>query len=317
MNVRFWGVRGSLPTPLDMRSLEEKLVQAVLRAREARLEDGEQVRRFVAGLPLALRGTYGGHTSCVQVTSGQDEVILDAGSGLYRLGQWWEGQDPAQRPQVHHIFLSHLHWDHTLGLPLFAPLGYPGHQVVVYGAHPGFESHLQAQHAPPNFPVPLMAFKGECMFRTVAPGRSVQVGALRVDCMELPHPGRSFAYRVSDGRSSLVYATDAEYGDLAPEAVGRYVDFFQGADVLVVDAQYDLHESLGTKRDWGHSSAMVGARLALAANVHWLVLFHHDPSSTDEAIAQMEAQVQAYLDAEGASSRCRAVAAYEGLEIAL
>lgn len=317
MNVRFWGVRGSLPTPVDGKALEEKLVQVVLRAKGARLDEVEQARRFVAELPLALRGTYGGHTSCVQVTSGQGEVILDAGSGLYRLGRWWEEQDPAERSKVHHVFLSHLHWDHTLGLPLFAPLGYADHQVVVYGAHPGFERHLQAQHAPPNFPIPLTALQGKCVFRAIAPGRPVQLGVLQVDCTELPHPGRSFAYRVSDGRSCFVYATDAEYGDLAPEAMEQLAEFFQGADVLVVDAQYDLHESLGAKREWGHSSALTGARLALAANVRWLVLFHHDPSSTDEAIARMEDQVQAYLDAHGASSRCRAVAAYEGLEIVL
>ncbi|MBC7223057.1 MAG: MBL fold metallo-hydrolase [Anaerolineae bacterium] len=297
--------------------MEDRLFRALQQAQGVPLEDAEQVRRFVANLPLAQRGTYGGHTSCVQVSSDRDEVILDAGSGLYRLGRQWEAQDPASRPQEHHIFLTHLHLDHTLGLPHFAPLGHPGHRVVLYGAHPGFEGYLQAQHAPPSFPIPLSAFQGEVAFRTMVPGRAARVGTLEVDCMELPHPGRSFALRVRDGRSCLVYATDAEYGEFVPEAVGRYVDFFQGADVLVVDAQYDLTESLGAKRDWGHSSALVGARLALAANVRWLVLFHHDPASSDEAIAKMEAQVQAYVDAQGGAAPCRVVAAYEGLEIAL
>lgn len=317
MKARFWGVRGSLPTPIGLHSLEDKLVQALQGASRVPLDDPAQVRSYVASLPLHLRGTFGGHTSCVQVTSARDSLILDAGSGLFRLGEWWARQDERERPRAHHIFLSHLHWDHTIGLPHYAPLFRADNRLVVYGAHPDFEGQLLAQHAPPNFPLPLSAFPASVSFQHMVPGVPVEVGCLRVTCMELPHPGRSFAFRVEDGQSALVYATDAEYRDLSPETTRDYVAFFQGAGVLIMDAQYDSQESLEKKRDWGHSSPLAGAALCIAAGVSRLILFHHDPSSSDEAIAAMEVQVQEYLDREPSPLRCRATAAYEDLEIDL
>jgi len=317
MKVRFWGVRGSLPTPISSRALEDKLVRVLQGAKDIPLDDPERVRQYLAALPVRLRGTYGGDTSCVQVTSGGDGVILDAGTGIFRLGEAWAWQDESVCPRVHHIFLTHLHWDHTVGLPFFAPLLHADNQVIIYGAHPGFEEQLLAQHSPPNFPVPLLDLRGSISFRSIAPGEPVTIGGLRIDCMELPHPGRSFAFRVEDGESAVVYATDAEYRDLSPEAVGKYVSFFQGADALIVDAQYDVQEGLGEKRDWGHSSPLAGARLCVAANVGLLVLFHHDPSSSDDEIADMEARIQTFLDQHVSSSCCRAVAAHEDLEICL
>ena len=120
-SVRFWGTRGSLPVALTAAGLHAKLREVLRAARGRPLDSDADIERFLAGLPFALAGTYGGHSSCVQIQGdGADYLVCDMGSGLRPFGQAAMAQR-AGKAQTFHVFMSHLHWDHIMGLPFFVP----------------------------------------------------------------------------------------------------------------------------------------------------------------------------------------------------
>ena len=146
--VRFWGTRGSLPVALTAADVCQKLLATLRAARGQPLADERDLEALLAKLPFAVSGTYGGHSSCVQIeTASADHFVCDMGSGLRPFGQ----AATARRgggAQTFHIFMSHLHWDHIMGLPFFLPAFIPGNRVVIYGSHPHLESALRRQQEP-------------------------------------------------------------------------------------------------------------------------------------------------------------------------
>lgn len=140
--VRFWGTRGSLPVALTAATLQSKL-RAVLRSAGGRTLDSDaDIDGYLASLPFAIAGTYGGHSACVQIDGGgADYFICDMGSGLRPFGQTAMAQRAGQA-QTFHIFMSHLHWDHIMGLPFFVPAFIPGNRVVIYASHAELEPAL-------------------------------------------------------------------------------------------------------------------------------------------------------------------------------
>jgi phosphoribosyl 1,2-cyclic phosphodiesterase len=277
MKIRFWGVRGSLPAPLSADTLSAKMA-------------GQHGPEAVRSLPPVV----GGNTACVSVQVDDLQLILDGGSGLCALGaDLMRGAFGAGEGRAH-LFLSHTHWDHIQGIPFFAPLFVKGNQLDIYGGHAGLRDRLAIQQRPEFFPVPLDALPVTLAFHELADREVVDLGRLRVLHRSLPHPGGSFAYRVETIGSTLVYATDGEYTHRfdtddaeAPHLYGvdveSYVSFFRGADTLIFDAMYGLHESI-VKAEWGHSTALIGVDLAARAGVKRLVLFHHDRNASDESI---------------------------------
>ncbi len=270
MQVRFWGVRGSIAS---------------------------------AGQRTAQ---VGGNTSCVEVRAGGELIILDAGTGLRPLGE------ALPAPLSAHLFLSHLHWDHIQGFPFFGPAYAPGNRLTLYAPErcaPGGDvrAALAAQMRAPHFPVGLEVMRAELAFAAVAAGAVVRVGDAVVRAAAAKHPNGCLAYRIdADGRS-VVYATDTEH-DASGRVDAELVDLARGADLLVYDAQYTSDE-YAARRGWGHSTAEEGARLAEAAGVGQLVLYHHDPAHDDWQIARIEAATRGRFPST--------VAAREGLTLTL
>ncbi|HEX6835683.1 MAG TPA: MBL fold metallo-hydrolase, partial [Polyangia bacterium] len=166
---------------------------------------------------------------------------------------------------------------------------------------------LAAQMRAPHFPVGLEVMRAELSFAPVAAGAVIRIGAATVRAAAAKHPNGCLAYRVDAGGRSLVYATDTEH-DAAGRIDADLLELARGADVLVYDAQYTCEE-YAHKRGWGHSTAAEGARLAEAAGVGQLVLYHHDPTHDDWQVARIEAATRARFPAT--------VAAREGLTLAL
>lgn len=267
--VRFWGVRGSLP----------------------------------AGGPQFA--AVGGNTSCVEVRVGDEVIILDAGSGLFPLGEALE------RPARATFFFSHYHWDHIQGFPLFRPAYEPENAFVLYGPGPeGVESSLRRQMQAPNFPVPLDALRADLDFRVVEPGRRIRVGDAVVQAAVLNHPQGCLGYRIHCGGASVVYATDNEQLD-GGRPNPRLLDLARDAQLLILDAQYtddEYHGRCGPARGgWGHSTISDACRVAAAAGVEQLALFHHDPSHSDSEVFEM-------LD-EARASFPNVIAACEGQSV--
>jgi len=235
----------------------------------------------------------GGNTSCVEIRVGDEILILDAGTGLFRLGE-------SLHSPVRATFLfSHYHSDHIQGFPSFRPAYAPANAFTLYGPHPngyGVEEALARQMEAPHFPVPLHALAARLDFQALRPGDEIRVGPAHVRAAALNHPQGCLGYRVSLGETSVVYATDTEPIEAGIDGAGL-LELARDAEVLIYDAQYTDDEYLGRRGmprlGWGHSTVRDACRVAQAAHVRQLVLFHHDPTHSDRMLEHMvrEAQV--------------------------
>ncbi|MFZ0129215.1 MAG: MBL fold metallo-hydrolase [Candidatus Dormiibacterota bacterium] len=232
---------------------------------------------------------YGGQTSCVAVMSddGEYRLILDAGTGLRRLPAALEDQ-----PFDGAILLTHLHWDHTHGLPFCRSVDNPDARTALYiPEQPGGDAEeiLARAMSPPHFPIRPREMRGAWDFRHLAPGRH-RVEGFDVHALEIPHKGgRTYGYRISDGRTSIAYMPDHAPNVLGPgpEDFGPYheaaVELTHGVDVLLHDSQY-TSEEFPARAHFGHSSMDYAVGLAVHASVGRLVLFHHDPWRSDDQL---------------------------------
>lgn len=309
MKIKIWGARGSIPAPIAPEVIEEKIVQAILNLPEIDLHDPAAVRAYVHQLSPLARGTVGGNTTCVEIQAGEETYIIDAGSGIRALGETLM-RGPCGRGQGKlHLFFTHPHWDHIQGFPFFRPAFVQGNRIHIYSVH-DLSQALQDQQRPLNFPVSLNYMKASFSFTRLTPGETLSLPPMTINSIELAHPGKAYAYRFEDEHSVFVFASDAEYKDLKEAQLRPYVDFYRDADVLIFDAQYDQREAW-EKVDWGHSSSLIGVDLARRARVKKLVLFHHDPSSSDDDLLHIQENTVAYKTAQ--SINCEVVVAYEGL----
>lgn len=275
LKVRFWGVRGSIPTPG----------------------------------PATVK--VGGNTACVEVRCGSDLVILDAGTGLRLLGLALLQEMPVRA----HLFYSHVHWDHIQGFPFFVPAFIPGNSFKLYGminVSGTIEETLSGQMNYPSFPVRLSEMGASIAFHDLREGERIDLpGGGVVTNARLNHPSGVLAYRIEHAGRSVVYATDTEHYAITDPKLAKLA---RGTDVLIYDATYTPDEYAGKsdglpKTGWGHSTNIEGARLAKELGVGRLVLFHHDPSQSDEAVEEKERAARALFP--------ETIAAREGLVIEL
>ncbi|HZX31881.1 MAG TPA: MBL fold metallo-hydrolase, partial [Rhodocyclaceae bacterium] len=286
--VKFWGTRGSLPVALTAEDVQQKIVAALKAARGQRLEDDAALEAFVAALPFATRGTFGGNSSCVEiVTGGDSHVICDMGSGLRPLGQAKLAAHGPAKPQTYHVFVSHLHWDHLMGFPFFTPIYIPGNRIVIHGCHAGLEQAVRQQLSAPGFPVDYSQLAATIEFDLLAPGQTHAIAGMEVTPMLQVHGGDSYGYRFEAGGKAVVYSTDSEHKLESAAEMDVVARFFQDADLVIFDAMYSLADAVSIKADWGHSSNLVGVELCQQAGAKRLALFHHEPVFSDAKLADL------------------------------
>ena len=279
--TKFWGVRGSIPTP------------------------GHHTHR------------YGGNTSCVEVRVGENLFILDAGTGIRDLGI--DLMNRGLNNIEGHLLVSHPHWDHIQGFPFFTPSFVEGNTFKVYstGEADGHEilGLLSGQMDSKHFPV---AFRD--LGAKIIPGELSPVGTdingTTVKFMKQVHPGGSYGYSIEGEGKKVVYATDSEVDahfkaegskvdiENEPEELrvvpDRYLEFADGADLLIADTQYTDEEYAG-KVGWGHPRASTIVDMAIQAGVKRLALFHHDPMHSDEHVEEKLLQCQERARYHGSS----------------
>ncbi|TDI77349.1 MAG: MBL fold metallo-hydrolase [Bacteroidetes bacterium] len=279
MRVCFWGVRGSIPTP------------------------GADTSR------------YGGNTACITIElSPGATLVLDAGTGIRSFGD----SVPA-RDHTYYILLSHLHWDHIQGFPMFKPLAsdrtriqFISHESVAWGE--ATASQIDGVH----FPVSLSKVPAKIVFDRVGDDsltRELTPFFDSVSVFASDHPGGSFGYRFELGDVSIVYMTDNELptsDTLASD--DSVVQFCSSATYLIHDAQF-LESEMERKKGWGHSDVSSVCRLATLANVDNLILFHHNPSRTDRELDGIQVLAEGLLRANGSSCSCRAASEGDTFEI--
>ena len=324
MLIRFWGTRGSLPIALTAAQVEAKVAQALLLANGRHFADLDEARHFVTGLPFHVGRTYGGHSSCVEIEvappdAGSHEYILcDLGSGARPLGGSVLARHGATTPNTFHVFMSHLHWDHIMGFPLFAPAYIPGNLIRIYGCHAQLEQAIRAQHGAPSFPVDFAQLGARIEFVTLRPDTTVTIAGLEVLPKLQVHAGDSFGYRFRRGGKVFVYSTDSEHKLDDPELTDGFIDFFHEADLVAFDAMYSFADAISVKEDWGHSSNVVGVELCQLANAKRLALFHHEPIHDDERLAKIETETRRFEEITRVDAAPLEIfAAYDGLEVRL
>jgi phosphoribosyl 1,2-cyclic phosphodiesterase len=271
--VRFWGTRGSIPTP------------------------GSQTRK------------YGGNTTCLELRYDDTLLVFDAGSGIRPLGNSWGKEFGAQTITAHLLF-THAHWDHIQGFPFFTPAYRQGNTFTIWGEDRqdgGVRELLSAQMQGPYFPVPFAAMQAQMTFERTTP--FFEIGPISIRTIALPHPGGCLGYRLEVGRSVFILATDCELDKIAlnqdsvlqDHNTPRHYDpeflaFFRGANMLVIDAQYTDAE-YQQKRGWGHNSLATVVDFYQQTQPDVLVLCHHDPESTDDKVSRMVEEVYHRLQA--------------------
>jgi phosphoribosyl 1,2-cyclic phosphodiesterase len=293
MRVKFWGVRGSYPTP------------------------------------GAGTVKYGGNTPSVEIQAGNRTIILDAGTGIIPLGR-----ELARMKRANELLLlfSHLHHDHTQGFPFFVPAYLPNANLHIYGpdgTHESMKNVLERNQSSETFPLGLRDMASTKDIQAVREsqvivwdeagvrvaesdkGLSDEAVVIRIH-KSYAHPGGVFVYRITRHGKSIVYATDTE-GYVGTDK--RLVKFAKDADVLIHDAQYlDEHywgqlDGYPATQGFGHSTVTMATEVAASTNTGQLVLFHHEPSYTDETLSGMEHIAKTLFT--------NSVTAYEGLEIVL
>lgn len=322
MKVRFWGTRGSLPVALTAPQVRHKLISALTGAIGRQLDSDDKIVAYVEReLGFDIAGTYGGHTSCVQIEAAQatsgEHMICDMGSGARPLGQALvSGCGPAHG-QTYHVFMSHLHWDHIMGFPFFTPVYVPGNRIVIHGCHKDLERAFRRQQAAPSFPVAFVQLAADIEFDYLIPGETAEIGGFRVTPKKQLHGGDSYGYRFEREGKSLVYSTDSEHRLDDVEERDAFVRFFQQADLVIFDAMYSLADAISVKADWGHSSNIVGVELCQLAGARCLCLFHHEPASDDETLAALHLETRRFEEITREGRPLEILTAYDGLEIVL
>ena len=317
-SVRFWGTRGSLPVALTASGLRTKLIAAVRGARDLSLDSDEAIDRYIDALPFQIASTFGGHTSCVELDIGTAEyVVCDLGSGLRPFGQAAIARHGPGAPQTYHLFVSHVHWDHIMGLPFFGPAYIPGNRLIFYGGHRELEAALRRQMEPPSFPVNFSVFNAAIEFVYLEPETVHNVAGMQVTLKHQRHAGDSYGYRFERNGNAVVYSTDSEHTFADPTESASFAKFFRKADVVIFDAMYSLADAISVKADWGHSSNIVGVELCQLAEARQLCLFHHEPALDDAALTKMLDETRRYEEITRTANAVHVSAAYDGLELTL
>ena len=295
MKIRFWGVRGSIPSPG----------------------------------PKTVR--YGGNTTCIEIRSDAGElIIIDAGTGIAALAQTLLDQ----MPLTANIFISHTHWDHIHGLPFFLPFFIPGNKVKLHGAYDiitgqGIQQVMEVQMQYSYFPIREAELRAGIEYRTLEIGESVTIGDATVKSTLLNHPVTDFGYRIECNGKSMFFTGDhepwyniydeddegsKEFQSMIDDKQKVMDDFVRGVDVLIVDCSYTAAE-YPAKKGWGHGTFAGAIALARRTGVKQLVCTHHEPTRSDDELERVFAE--ALEQNPGPAGGPEIVLSYEGLEINL
>jgi phosphoribosyl 1,2-cyclic phosphodiesterase len=317
VRVRFWGTRGSIPVATSAEAIRRKLVAALTQAIGRPVDTPARIEAFVDELDFAVRHTFGGNSSCVQLDAGGDEYVLcDLGSGARAFGN--HALDTRGGvPGVYHVFMSHTHWDHIMGFPFFMPAYIPGNRITIYGCHAWLEEAIRRQHGAPSFPVEFAQLGADVRFVRLEPGRPYDLAGFRVTAKRQRHTGDSYGYRFERDGRVVVYSTDSEHKLDDPGQARAFAEFFREADLVIFDAQYSLADAISIKEDWGHSSNVVGVELCQMARARHLCMFHHEPTYDDERIAAVLAETRRFEEITRGDHRVQVSAAWDGMEIEL
>lgn len=254
-----------------------------------------EVEPFLASLERFQAGGYGGNTPCFEVKSEKAEIIIDGGSGLRIKGlELLKGPCGKGQGEVH-IFMTHFHWDHLIGIPFFVPLFIPGNQIHFYAVQPELNNVFSTLFKKPYFPVELQDLGGTIHTHQLEPRSPLKMNDMTITPYQLDHPDPCWGFKIENGQKSYAHCVDTECTRVSRAKMGDDLPLYQNIDLMVFDSQYTLSEIVD-KIHWGHSAAPIGLDIALREKIKKVVFLHHDPSAPDEKIGKAILETQNYYN---------------------
>jgi phosphoribosyl 1,2-cyclic phosphodiesterase len=323
MKVKIWGARGSLPAPLSPSAVEQR-IRDVLQLFAAQGGQRQILESFMASLPREQFGGFGGNTSCIEVNTSRQRLIIDAGSGIRHLGYELLSGPLGSGKGEADILFTHFHWDHLIGLPFFVPLFIPGNRIRTHAVQAELKEVFPTIFRKPFFPVPFDKLGATISTHALEPRTPVMFGDLEVTPYQLDHPDPCWGYRIRHGGKTLSYCVDTEAMRVSQKELGPDLPLYQGVDLMIFDSQYTLSEVV-EKVDWGHAAAPIGLDLAHREGVKKVIFVHHDPAASDSKIADGARQTARYERSQFKQNHDQGegyapvewVFGYEGMEITL
>ena len=298
MEIKLWGIRGSIPTPLSNEEYSSKIIDIL----DFSLKNSNSYKttgiEIFNSLPNDLKYTAGGNTTCIEITAdGGEKFIIDCGTGIRELGYQLMKDDCGKGNGNINLFMTHNHWDHIQGIPFFLPIYIPGNALNIYSPFANQEEIFQSQMKAPFFPANFDDTASTKIYHKLDSANPKPIkfkNGLEIDFYPLKHPGGSFAYRFKQNNKTFIFATDAEFTGEFIERPYNQTKFFNDADLLILDAQYRLDESF-TKFDWGHTSYTMAVNCANHWKSKHLVLTHHEPSYSDNELIEILEDAKQHL----------------------
>lgn len=302
MKVTFWGVRGSTPVPMSSAKFRERLVSVFALSRPRDLESSFSRSQFLSSLDDRRVGAVGGNSTCVECDLENGKLLVfDMGTGLRSFDEnVLMRVEPVNEV---HIFMTHFHYDHIMGL-LFFRLAYnPNVKIHIYSPLARAERLLRNFMRPPYHPVTMDSFLAQIEFHHLT-GESLALGGASISWKRRAHPNGCYAYRIEENGKVFIFSTDTELEQKDFEKTEENKQFFQKADLIVLDSQYSLGEAL-EKVSWGHTSYSMAVEFCLAYEIKRYALFHHEPLYDDQAL---------YANRDAATWYSKIAAASQGID---
>lgn len=275
MDVRFWGVRGSIPHSLDTIGWVNHFEKIMKDFFNSGFSKPEEIQKFIQSKQLAEIGGFGTATTCVEVSSEKNSIIIDGGSGIKTISDRLDFKGNKE----FHILISHFHMDHIMGLPFFYPHFLKGFKINYYSVHEETEQIIKSLFKKPTFPVAYEGLGADIRFHQLKAREVNTVNGFKVTPYMMDHPDLCYGFRVEKNGKVYAHAVDNEAERTSQKELGLDAGMYVNADLVYFDAQYE-EKDMKTKKGWGHGTCDRGFEISANYNLKQILFSHHDPSFT-------------------------------------
>lgn len=293
--VKYWGTRGSLPSSMQPGEWAMHIEQLMRNFFAAGHKEPAHLQKYFSGLEIPMAGGYGTSTTCVEVNTPKNQLIIDGGSGIRLLSDRIMTGHYGRPKGPFHIYMTHFHWDHVIGLPFFVPHFLPGVHIHYYAVHENLEELIRGIFRKPYFPVPFESLPSKIHFHVLEPRKPVKIEDMTFTPYMLDHPDPCWGVKVEGGSKAYAHCVDTEGTRVSAEDLGEDLPLYQNVDLMYYDAQYTFPE-LADKANWGHSAAQIGLDIALREGIKKVLFAHHDPGASIQTVQDIKRQTKEYYE---------------------
>lgn len=291
--IKFWGVRGSLPATLAPQNWSLHFENLLRSFFAGGFREVNHIPQFIDQMGIPKIGGYGVATTCVELRTPKTQLIIDGGSGIKSLSDSIMSGTTGVSKGDFHIYMTHFHLDHIMGLPFFAPHFVPGNTIHYYSVDENLESTIRGLFKKPLFPVPFEALQAKIIFHKLEPRKPHMIGDMKITPYKLDHPDPCWGARIENGGKVYAHCVDTEGSRVTREELAEDLPLYQNVDIMFFDAQYTFPE-LAEKANWGHSAAQVGLDIGMREGVKRIFFAHHDPGADIHQIQNLRQQTNKY-----------------------